>query len=93
MAKQFIVVETYQDYKHVSANIWFGAKKTKEEAKKNLRKAIEERYNYMLEDDDYDFEAFYKGGFVEDENGEEIWEDDNPDCYELFRIEEIEVED
>ena len=84
--KIYVVVETYRDYKNASSYVW-GASESKEKAKEIMINGIKQRYEYMLEDEDYDFDSFYKSCCESDE----CWCDDNCDDTTEFSIREVEV--
>lgn len=83
MNKIYVVVESYQDYKGASTYVC-GASKTYEDAQEIMRDAVEDRFDYKFDDEEFDFEQFYK----EHGGGGDVWEDDAIDDVIRFEIQE-----
>lgn len=83
MARIYVVVEIYRDYRGASTYVC-GASESYEDAQEIMRDAVEERFDYKFDDEDFDFDKFYeKHG-----DGGDVWEYDAIEDVIRFEIQE-----
>ena len=88
--KYYGVIESYQDYKGADATLW-GVEKTIVDAHGRLSEAVGEILPYKRDEmNDDEWDEFIAEKFVDGDNREWYYEDD--DCVVKIYIDEVEVE-
>ena len=84
----YVIIECYQDYKRADATPW-GIYDTLSDAKKALREAIKERFDYCFDE----MSALEQEKWIDKRfKGETYWFDDDGDTITKFYIDKVNYE-